>query len=125
MSHYNQSGHSYSFKYNKGFNYGKYGYGKQNWTHCRWSNYYRCYCYWAPGCGWCFYEPSYCCYLSISYYCQVYPQFAPVTTPVTTSPSVVQQTTVVAAAPAPDLPTPAGLPTAAAPAAVQQTKVGQ
>jgi hypothetical protein len=124
MKSYSKPGHS--FKASKGFDYGKYGFRQQSWTHYRWSNYYRCFCYWAPRYGWCFYEPTYCCYLPISYYCEVYPQCAPVTTAVSTAPPVIQQTTVVAttAAPVPDLPTPQGQPTLAAPTAVQKTQVG-
>jgi len=125
MNRRGEPGHS--FKASERFDYGKHGFGHQSWTHYRWSNYYRCFCFWAPRYGWCFYEPTYCCYLPISYYCEVYPQFAPVTTPVSTSPSVIQQTTVVAptAAPVPDLPTPPpGPPALPAPMAVQKTKVG-
>jgi hypothetical protein len=102
-----EPGHFY--KANERFDYRKHGFGAQSWTHYRWSNYYRCFCFWAPKYGWCFYEPSYSRYLPISYYPEVYPQFAPpVTPPLSPSPSVVQQTTVVAApaAPVADLPTP-------------------
>jgi hypothetical protein len=121
-----EPGHSY--RANERFDYGKHGFGAESWTHYRWSNYYRCFCFWAPKYGWCFYEPSYSCYLPISYYAEVYPQFAPpVTTPVSPSPSVVQQTTVVAAPAGPvgDLPIPPpGLAPLPAPTAIQKTKVG-
>ncbi len=101
-----------------------------------WSSRYNSYCYWAPNYGWCFYEPSYSCYLPVSYYPEVYPQASLAAAPVSPSiplvspsPSVVQQTSVVVAGsalPAADLPAPplVAPPIAPAPTAVQQTKVG-
>jgi hypothetical protein len=124
------SGHrgefSHSFRASERFNYGRYGFKGLSWSHYCWSSYYRCYFYWAPSYGWCFYEPSHACYLPFSYYREVYPETAPV---VTTTPSVVQQTTVVTVPPAPavDLPSPPPpppAPVAPAPVAVQKTKVG-
>jgi hypothetical protein len=124
--HRGEFGHH--FRANGQFNYGRYGFRSLAWTRYGWSNYYHCNCYWAPSYGWCFYEPSYACYLPISYYRQVYPQtFATAAPVVTTTPSVIQQTTVVTVPPAPvgglpSLPTAPGV--VPAPAAVQNTNVG-
>jgi hypothetical protein len=119
----------YRFPYrpSHGFGYERYGYRSLYYSHYHWSSDYRCYVYWAPyyRC-WCFYEPTYSYYVPVSYYRQVYPEASVVTAP----PSVVQQTTVVAgttpplapvadAGPAAPIP-----PVAAAPVAVQKTKVG-
>jgi hypothetical protein len=123
------SGHS--FKPNHRFDYRRYGYRHFSWSRYHWSNYYRRYCYWAPSYGWCFYEPSYSCYLPLSCFSQVYPEAATAVAPaISTSPSVVQQTTVVTVPPVPaapavsEPPPPPVPPMAPAPAAVQQTKVG-
>lgn len=134
------SGHhgqfSHSFRANGRFDYGRYGYRSLHWTRYGWSSRYNNYCYWAPNYGWCFYEPTYSCYLPISYYRQVYPEASfstaavPAPVPVVTpSPSVVQQTSVVVGGPAiptADVPAPPLLPppVTPAPTAVQQTKVG-
>ncbi len=125
------SGHfDYRFPYRPyhGFGYERYGYRSLSYSHYRWNNDYRCYVYWAPfyRC-WFFYEPTYSYYVPVSYYRQVYPESGPVVTP---PPSVIQQTTVVAApipplAPVADAgPTAPIPPVAAAPTAVQNTKVG-
>jgi hypothetical protein len=126
----------HSFRANSRFDYGRFGYRSLHWTRYGWSHRYNNYCYWAPNFGWCFYEPTYACYLPISYYPQVYPEAsfstaaAPAPVPVvTSSPAVVQQTSVVVGGPAiptADVPAPPLVaPPVAPPAtAVQQTKVG-
>ena len=80
----------HSFKANERFDYRKHGYQSLSWSRSRWSSSYHCYCYYAPSYGWCFYEPTYSCYLPVSYYPEVYPQAAPT---VSTTPSVIQQQT--------------------------------
>lgn len=126
---------NHSFRANGRFDYGRHGFRSLSWTKYGWSNRYRTYCYWAPSYGWCFYEPSYSCYLPVSYYPEVYPQasfgVAPAVSPapvLTTAPSVVQQTSVVLAGPAvPPVEGPGPVvapPIGPAPGVVQQTKVG-
>ena len=140
------------FRASRRFDYGRHGYRSLSWTHSYWSSYYGCYCYWAPSYGWCFYEPSYSCYLPVSYYFEVYPEVVSAgPAPVIPAPTTIQQTTVVVAPPAsggrarpaagvsrPDggpadqrgdgVGPPADLPPAppvvSAPTAVQKTKVG-
>jgi hypothetical protein len=126
----------HSFKANSRFDYGRFGYKSLHWTRYGWSSRYNNYCYWAPNFGWCFYEPTYSCYLPISYYRDVYPEASFSTAPVApvapavvaSTPSVVQQTSVVVGGPAiptADVPPlPLAPPIAPAPTAVQQTKVG-
>jgi hypothetical protein len=123
------SGHR-EFKPSERFGYGKYGMKSFSWSHYRWNDYYRRYCYWAPGYGWYFYEPVHSCYLPVSYFSEVYPESVPsVSAPVLSTPTVTQQTTVVALSgtptvgvpEVPPLPVPPVAPPAAA---VQQTKVG-
>jgi hypothetical protein len=111
---------SHSFKPSGHFNYGKYGYRSFPWTKYGWSSRFNSYCYWAPNYGWCFYEPTYSCYLPISYYQEVYPQ-AVLTAAPTVGPAVIQQTDVVLAGPPAPVNVP--VPVAPAPAVVQQTKV--
>ncbi len=113
---------NHSFRANEHFDYRKHGFKSIDWTHYRWSDFYRCYCYYCPRFGWCFYEPTYSCYLPVTYYSQVYPQSAPVAP---SSPSVIQQTTVVNVQPSgvPDLPTPPLSAPVPAPTAVQKTNV--
>jgi hypothetical protein len=110
------------------FGYDRFGYKSFRWTRSYWSSYYRCYCYWAPSYGWCFYEPTYSYYVPVSRFSEVYPEATR-----TSTPSVVQQTTVVTVpsavtpvpAPGPAV-TPPPVPEVGppAPTAVQQTKVG-
>ncbi len=125
----------HSFKANERFDYRRHGFRSLSWTRYGWSDRYHNYLYWAPGYGWCFYEPTYTSYLPITYYPEVYPEArftaAPEAIPgpvVSAAPSVIQQTTVALAAPvapAVDLPTPPLAPqVASAPIAVQKTKVG-
>jgi hypothetical protein len=114
---------SHSYRANERFDFREHGFRTFSYTHYHWSDFYRCYCYYAPRYGWCFYEPTYGYYLPITYYSQVYPESVPV---VKQSPSVIQQTTVVTSptAPVPNLPTPPpGPPVAPAPTAVQKTNV--
>jgi hypothetical protein len=126
---------NHSFKANGRFDYGRHGFKSLSWTRSGWSDRYHSYCYWAPRYGWCFYEPTYSCYLPVSCYSEVYPQASLSVAPevrstplVSTVPSVVQQTSVVLAAPAApavDLPGPlAAPPVGPGPGVVQQTKVG-
>jgi hypothetical protein len=127
---------NHSFRASRHFDYGRFGYKSLHWTRYGWSSRYNSYCYWAPRYGWCFYEPTYSCYLPISYFPEVYPQAGFTTTPVAStlpvvspSSSVVQQTSVVVGGPAvatADVPAPPlAAPTITpAPTAVQQTKVG-
>jgi hypothetical protein len=122
MSGRSESGHS--FRASERFDYHSYGYRSYSWTHSRWSNDYRCYIYWAPRYGWCFYEPTYTCYVPVTYYGQVYPQSAPIVAP--SAPVIQQQTTVVTApsAPTTSLPVPPPGPSVQPPpVAVQKTKV--
>ena len=125
----------HSYRANGRFDYGRHGFKSLSWTRYGWSNRYHNYLYWAPSYGWCFYEPTYSRYLPVSYYSEVYPQaslaVAPEVSPaplLTPTPSVVQQTSVVLAAPAVpavDVPGPVvAPPIAPAPGVVQQTKVG-
>lgn len=107
---------THSFKANGRFDYGRHGFRSLSWTKYGWSNRFNSYCYWAPNYGWCFYEPTYSCYLPISYYPEVYPQAV-----LTTAPAVVQQTEVVLSTP--PVPVTTAAPIAPAPAIVQQTKV--
>jgi hypothetical protein len=111
------------------FGYGKHGRKSYQWTHSHWSEYYHRYCYWAPGYGWYFYEPTHEYYLPVSCFFDVYPEAAPTfaaaVTP-TRTPNVTQQTTVVTAPATPVAsPEPPPIPVLAPPpTAVQQTKVG-
>ncbi len=126
------SGHPYSgesrhesmsgrqFHASRRFDYDKHGYRSFSWTHSYWSSYYGCYCYWAPSYGWCFYESSNSCYVPVSCYFEVYPEFVSAgPAPVIPPPTVIQQTTVVVARVSDRRPS----PPAPAPTAVQQTKV--
>ena len=98
--HESRSGHQYHAS--RRFDYGRHGYRSFSWTHSYFSSYYGCSCYWAPSYGWCFYEPSYSCYVPVSYYFQVYPEFVSAgPAPVIPPPTTIQQTTVVVA-PRPD-----------------------
>jgi hypothetical protein len=127
---YTKSYPSYSkYTASKHFDFGKHGYKSLYWNRYCWSSYYHCYCYWAPYYrSWCFYEPTYSCYVPVSYYSSVYPDsYQPtLTTPtVTSTPPVVQQTTVLvsSASPVGDAPpAPPGPPGPPA-AAAQQTTV--
>ena len=96
------------FHASRRFDYDKHGYRSLSWTHSYWSSYYGRYCYWAPSYGWCFYEPSYSCYLPVSCYSEVYPEaVAAGPAPAIPSPTTIQQTTVVVAPSAPtDVPVP-------------------
>ncbi len=123
----------HQFRASRRFDYGRHGYRSLSWTHSYWSNYYRCNCYWAPTYGWCFYEPSYSCYVPVSRYFEVYPEAVSVgSAPVIPPPTAIQQTTVVVGSPTQAAvpvvpPAPAAVPVvppAPAPTAVQQTKVG-
>lgn len=107
---------NHSFKASGRFDYGRHGFKSLSWTKYGWSNRYNSYCYWAPNYGWCFYEPTYSCYLPVSYYQEVYPQAV-----LTAAPTVVQQTDVILSAP----PVPVNVPEPVVPApnVVQQTKV--
>jgi hypothetical protein len=116
------------YKASENFGYSKHGHKTISWTHSHWSDYYHRYCYWAPNHGWCFYEPTYSCYLPVSSFFEVYPEavraYAP---PVSPASTVTQQTTVVTApsTPAAARPEPPPIPIVAPPpAAVQNTKVG-
>jgi hypothetical protein len=105
--------HGHTFRANERFDYRRHGFKSLSWTRYGWSNFYRCYCYWAPRYGWCFYEPSYASYLPVSFYHDVYPEAAPIVSPVVSStPAVIQQTTVVTAPPVPaaDVPPPPPAP---------------
>jgi hypothetical protein len=111
----------------KHFDFGKHGYRSLYWNHYCWSKYYNCYCYWAPSYRcWCFYEPTYSCYVPVSYYSSVYPESyqptlaAPV---VTSTPSVLQQTTVYVSSAAPVGDAPPAPPGPPAPPPAQQTTV--
>lgn len=122
---------NHSFRANGRFDYGRHGFRSLSWSKYGWSSRYHTYCYWAPSYGWCFYEPTYSCYLPVSYYPEVYPQASFATAPgpvLTTAPSVVQQTSVVLGGPAVapvDVPGPiVAPPVTPAPGVVQQTKVG-
>jgi hypothetical protein len=113
------------FRASSRFGYDRFGYKSFRWTHSYWNSYYRCYTYWAPSYGWCFYEPTYAVYVPVTRFYEVYPEATH-----TSTPSVVQQTTVVnvpsggpAVTPAP-VPAPGPEVGPPAPAAVQQTKVG-
>jgi hypothetical protein len=130
--HRGEVGHS--FRANGRFEYGRHGFKSLSWTRYGWSDRYRTYCYWEPRYGWCFYEPTYSCYLPIGYYREVYPQAVltaapevPVREIVRQSPAVVQQTSVIVGAPAGpavDLPIPpVGPPVGPNPGALQQTRV--
>jgi hypothetical protein len=112
----------HEFRPSNRFDYGRYGYRSFSWTHSRWSDYYHCYCYWAPGYGWCFYEPHYSYYLPVSSYFDVYPEVTRTgPAPVLAPPTAIQQTSVVVGAPTlPSVPVP---PVAPVPTTVQQTKV--
>jgi hypothetical protein len=124
--HRGESG--YHFKASERFNYGKHGFKAFSWTHRRWSSQYHCYCYWAPSFGWCFFEPIHACYVPLTYFREVYPETVTTVAPVVApTPSVIQQTTVVTAPPAPvrEVPPPAPAPAVVpAPTAVQKTNVG-
>jgi hypothetical protein len=124
--HHGSNGSYREYKPSEHFGYGKYGMKSFSWSHYRWSEYYRRYCYWSPGYGWYFYEPIHACYLPVSYYTQVYPEAAPTLT--ASAPTVNQQTTVVNIPGGPGVRSaePPPIPTVAVPpaAAVQQTKVG-
>ena len=118
--HESRSG--YQYHASRRFDYGRHGYRSFSWTHSYFSSYYGCSCYWAPSYGWCFYEPSYSCYVPVSYYSEVYPEVVPSgPAPVIPAPTTIQQTTVVVAPSAPAIVP--DLPPAPAPTAVQQTKV--
>jgi hypothetical protein len=109
------------------FGYGKHGYKSYSWTHSHWSEYYHRYCYYAPSYGWCFYEPTYSCYVPVSRFFEVYPEAGPsYAAPVSPAPAVTQQTTVVAAPAAPVAApvAPPAIPVIPPPGAVQNTKVG-
>lgn len=116
------------YKPSEKFGYGKHGYKSYSWTHSHWSEYYHRYCYWASSYGWCFYEPTYSCYVPVSRFFEVYPEAGPAyAAPVSSSPNVVQQTTVVAAPAAPVAAPeqPPAIPVIPPPpVAVQKTKVG-
>jgi hypothetical protein len=132
-SHNEYRGHH--FRASERFGYSRYGFRSFSYTHYRWSDTYRCYFYYAPSYGWCFYEPSYNFYVPITYFNQVYPESVSVITPtVIPTPTVVQQqqTTVVnvqnergpsvpVAVPAP-VPTPVPGPSAVPPPPVAQQK---
>ncbi len=107
------------FKANGRFAYGRHGFRSLHWTRYRWDSFYHRYFYWAPSYGWCFYEPTYGYYLPVSYFPEVYPEAAPtLATAISPTPSVIQQTTVVAEPSLPPAP-----PVVPAPTTVQQTKV--
>jgi len=113
------------------FGYDSHGFRSLYWSNYRWSRDYRCYVYWAPSYrSWFFYEPTFSYYVPVSYYRQVYPEVSPTVATVSSTPSVVQQTSVVVAPPTPVGPvaetvSPAPIPPVIpAPAAVQNTKVG-
>lgn len=118
--HESMSGRHY--RASRRFDYGKYGHRSFSWSHSYFSSYYGCYCYWAPSYGWCFYEPSYSCYLPVSCYYDVYPEAVSAgPAPVIPAPTTIQQTTVVVAPSTPvDAPLPPPVPV---PTTVQQTKV--
>jgi hypothetical protein len=119
------------YKPSEKFAYNKHGRKNFSWSHSHWSEYYHRYCYWASNYGWCFYEPTYACYVPVSNFFEVYPDAAASYAPPVARPTgniTQQQTTVVtapaaAAAPAP-LPEPPSIAIIAPPTAVQQTKVG-
>lgn len=123
---------SHGLKASSRFGYDRYGFRSLYWSNYRWSSDYRCYLYWAPSYRcWFFYEPTFSHYVPVSYYRQVYPEFASAgATAVTPPPSVVQQTTVVVAPPTPAAPVADVVPAAPippaipAPKVVQNTKVG-
>jgi hypothetical protein len=124
-NHSSMGNHRSHYKPSERFHYDRHGYKSLSWSRYYWNSHYRCYCYWAPSYGWCFYEPTYSCYVPVTYFRQVYPE-APATVAPTVTPPVVQQTTVVnVPSVAPALPTPPPAPTAVVPAGpIQQTKVG-
>jgi hypothetical protein len=127
--HHNSGGERHrEFRPSERFGYDRHGFRSFSWSHSRWSEYYHRYCYWSPGYGWYFYEPVHSCYLPISCYGEVYPEFTPsLSTPVATAPVVTQQTTVVTAPTPPVVggPQPPPIPTLPNPAAaVQKTNVG-
>jgi hypothetical protein len=124
------AGRHKDYKPSEKFGYDKHGHKSYSWSHSHWSEYYHRYCYWAPSYGWCFYEPTYSCYVPVSRFFEVYPEAGTAfAAPVSPAPTVNQQTTVVAtplapaAAPAP--PEPPAIPIIPPPAGnVQNTKVG-
>jgi hypothetical protein len=117
-----ESRREHEFRGDRRFDYGRHGYQSFSWSHRRWSDYYRCYCYYSPSYGWCFYEPTFSYYVPVSHYFEVYPQAdrtepAPVFPP----PTAIQQTTVIVGSNTPA--TVPIVPSAPIPTAVQQTKV--
>jgi hypothetical protein len=117
-----ESRREHEFRADRRFEYSRHGFQSFSWTHRRWSDYYRCYCYWSPSYGWCFYEPSFSYYVPVSHYFEVYPEAVRTEpAPVFPPPTAIQQTTVVVGSGTPaTVPVP---PRPLAPTAVQQTKV--
>jgi len=119
---HNESRREHEFRADHRFDFSRHGYRSFSWTHRRWSDYYSCYCYFAPSYGWCFYEPSYSYYVPVSRYFEVYPEaHRTEPPPVFSTPTAIQQTTVVAVSGTPT--TVPFTPSAPTPTAVQQTKV--